>query len=80
MLPALTVFFGTLLMEVGWVLCVRFVQRSWTTMLVLTTMLMQLIAYLITIIIVDDHSTIVPGVIAAGFGAFVGMKLNLKGP
>ena len=48
-------------------------------MLVLTTMLMQLIAYLITIIIVDDHSTIVPGVIAAGFGAFVGMKLNLKG-
>ena len=76
-LKFLFVLIGTLLLEVGWVACVRLVHLHVVWALALVAMAMQAIAYAQILYVVDDRRLAYAGVIGAGLGAIAGMLLPL---
>lgn len=68
-------FLCAFLIEVGWVLSVRAVSRNQPMQLALTGMSMQTISYGSTLILVHNHWTMVAGIVGAGLGAFIGLRI-----
>ena len=74
-LNLLAILLFSIITEIGWVACVRFVVTRRVTLLVLTAMGMQLISYLSTLILVQyPVGAMTAGVIGAGLGALVAMR------
>ncbi len=62
-------------LEVGWVASVRLVTSDSVTQLVLAAMAMQGISYCSTLILVSAHLSMVTGIIGAGLGAWIAMRI-----
>lgn len=74
-LPCLGIFLCTVVLEVGWVASVRFVNSASLGHLVLSAMGMQAISYFQTLILVEDHVSMFTGILGAGVGMWVGMRV-----
>jgi hypothetical protein len=75
LLPHIGIFVCVVAMEIGWITAVRFVNSNGIMAVFLMAILMQTISYCNTLILVENPITMIAGVIGAGLGAVVGMKL-----
>ena len=74
-LNLLAILIFSIITEIGWVVCVRFVVTRKVSLLVMTAMGMQLIGYLSTLILVQyPGGAMIAGVIGSGIGALLAMR------
>lgn len=72
---ALGVFVCALVLDLGWVISVRLVERQAALMLAAWAVVMQLLSYQSVLLVVHDASLQLTGALGAGAGALLGMVL-----